>query len=80
MSAEYTIIVRQSTGTYIAKALGHKPSASCTAGAKQAAEALVGKLGLPPCELQEKKSTLPYGYSCFFHPGISPSRTDASTF
>ena len=40
-----TINVRQGTGTYAAKAPGHKATASCTTGARQAAESLAKKLG-----------------------------------
>lgn len=69
-SQAITINVRQSTGTYIAKASGHKPSASCTTGPNHAAEALVNKLGMAPGLLQEQsKEGLPYGSSRFTHPG-----------
>lgn len=72
-----TINVRQSTGTYIAKAKGCKLSASCTSGPAQAAEALVHKLGLSPDLLQETTSQdLDYGCSRFQHPGCSS--TDAA--
>ncbi|MDH0894657.1 MULTISPECIES: hypothetical protein [unclassified Pseudomonas] len=65
-----TINVRQNSFTYIAKAKGFKPSASCTAGARQAAEALARKLGLAPGVLQEQQDAdLAYGCSRFVHPG-----------
>ncbi|MNJ42921.1 hypothetical protein D3C77_379030 [compost metagenome] len=65
-----TINVRQSTGTYIAKAKGCKLSASCTAGPAQAAEALAHKLGLASDLLQEVRGRdLGYGCSRFEHPG-----------
>lgn len=71
MHAESIMInVRQSTGTYIAKAKGHKPSASCSAGPRQAAEALATKLGLSFDQLQEQHyDGLAYGCSRFIHPG-----------
>lgn len=70
MPAEVMINVRQSTGTYIAKASGHKPTASCTAGAAQAAESLAKKLGLAPGMIQEQsREGLDYGCSRFTHPG-----------
>lgn len=46
------ITVRFTSNTYLAKAKGHKASASCTAGPRQAAEALARKLGLDPSQLQ----------------------------
>lgn len=65
-----TINVRQSTGTYLAKAKGHKPSASCSTGPAQAAEALVRKLWLAPGVLQEgDREGLAYGCYRFEHPG-----------
>jgi hypothetical protein len=71
-----TINVRQSTGTYIAKAKRCKLSASCTAGPAQAAEALAHKLGLAPGLLQEAPSRdLGYGCSRFEHPGCSSNDT-----
>lgn len=71
-----TINVRQSNGTYIAKASGHKPSASCTAGADHAAEALAKKLGMAPGLLQEQsREGLPYGSSRFTHPGELATNT-----
>lgn len=69
-STAITINVRQTTGTYAAKAHGHKPTATCTCGARQAAEALVSKLGLAPGLLQEQSNVeLAYGCSRFTHPG-----------
>lgn len=71
-----TINVRQSTGTYIAKASGHKPTASCTTGAGQAAESLSRKLGLAPGLLQEQpRDGLGYGCSRFTHPGELATNT-----
>lgn len=65
-----TINVRQSTGTYIARARGYKPTASCTSGAAQAAGALARKLGLAPDLLQEHpRKGLDYGCSRFTHCG-----------
>lgn len=71
MSVKPIIInVRQATGTYIAKAKGYKPSASCTAGPAQAAEALVRKLGLVLGQCVEgPREGLGYGCSHFTHPG-----------
>lgn len=65
-----TINVRQGTGTYAAKAPGHKATASCTTGARQAAESLASKLGLAPGILQEQTlDGLDYGCARFIHPG-----------
>lgn len=65
-----TINVRQSTGTYFAKANGHKATASCTTGPIQAAESLARKIGLAPNMIQEQqRDGLVYGYSRFTHPG-----------
>ena len=70
LAKSIAIKVRQSTGTYIAKASGHKPTASCTTGATQAAENLAKKLGLAPGLLQEQPSEgLDYGCSRFTHTG-----------
>jgi len=71
MSVEPVIInVREYTGTYIAKAAGLKPTASCTAGPRHAAEPLVKKLGLAPGLIQEQsREGLAYGCSRFAHPG-----------
>lgn len=63
-----TINVRQSTGTYIAKANGHKPTASCTTGPTQAAESLARKIGLAPSMLREQqRDGLGYGCSRYTH-------------
>lgn len=71
-----TINVRQSTGTYIAKASGQKPTASCTTGAAQAAESLVKKLGLAPGLLQVQPSEgLDYGCSRYTHTGELATNT-----
>jgi hypothetical protein len=67
MHADSIVIdVRQSTGTYIAKAKGYRPTASCSAGPRQAAEALATKLGQSPVLLQEQRCDgLEYGKSRF---------------
>lgn len=71
-----TINVRQKTGTYIAKASGHKPTASCTAGPAQAAESLAKKLGLAAGLLQEQpRDGLGYGCTRFAHPGELATNT-----
>lgn len=71
-----TINVRQNTGTYIAKASGHKPTASCTTGPAQAAESLAKKLGLAPGMLQEQsREGLGYGCSRFTHCGELATNT-----
>ncbi|ENQ6410915.1 hypothetical protein L5T15_000958 [Pseudomonas aeruginosa] len=71
-----TINVRQTTGTYVAKAPGLKPTASCTTGPRQAAESLAKKLGLVPGLLQEQLNAgLGYGCSRFAHPGELATNT-----
>ncbi len=73
------INVRQSTGTYLAKAKGYKPSASCSTGPAQAAEALVRKLGLAPDLLEEVTGTnLPYGRRQYQHPGTEATNTSGN--
>lgn len=47
-----TISVRFSTGTYVARAKGHKQTASCTENAYRAAERLTEKLGMDPKTLE----------------------------
>ncbi|HBN9702552.1 TPA: hypothetical protein L3939_003755 [Pseudomonas aeruginosa] len=47
-----TISVRFSTGTYVARAKGHKQTASCTENAYRAAERLTEKLGMDPKALE----------------------------
>lgn len=77
MPAELIINVRQGNGTYIARAKGFKQSASCTAGAAQAAQALLCKLNLKTNLLQEQPNTgLGYGCSLFTHPGFQPEAGD----
>jgi hypothetical protein len=44
--ASTVISVRYTQGTYVARAKGHKPTASCVYDAGLAAKALVRKLGL----------------------------------
>ncbi|MDD0985306.1 MULTISPECIES: hypothetical protein [Pseudomonas] len=74
-----TISVRQSTGTYIAKANGHKATASCTTGPIQAAESLARKIGLAPSMIQEQqRDGLGYGCSRFTHPGELATNTSDS--
>lgn len=59
MSVE--IIVRANNGTYTARAIGHKATASRSEGARQAAMALLLKLNLSAGQLQEQPATdLPY--------------------
>lgn len=71
-----TINIRQNTGTYIAKAQGHKPTASCSVGPRQAAESLANKIGLAPGMLQEQsRDGLGYGCSRFTHPGYLATNT-----
>lgn len=79
-SSPITINVRQSTGTYIAKASGHKPTASCTTGPAQAAESLARKLGLALGMLQEQpRDGLSNGSSRFTHPGELATNTSDNT-
>jgi len=52
------IIVRYSTGTHVARARGHKVTASCTESAKRAAERLADKLGHNPDLVQLEDSDI----------------------
>ncbi|HEJ6164827.1 TPA: hypothetical protein SL829_002156 [Pseudomonas aeruginosa] len=62
---------RYTTGTYVATAKGHKGTTSNTISARQAAEAMVRKLGLAPELLVEKERDLidPRERTTFTHPG-----------
>lgn len=61
------IIVRPTLGSYNARAIGHKGTASRSEGARQAADALVFKLNLGAGKLQEQADTvLPKGRQRFF--------------
>lgn len=66
-----TILARYATNTYVARAQGHKGTASCTEGARAAAAALVRKFGLDPTLLQEQQNDLvsPNKVVVFSHPG-----------
>lgn len=64
------IIVRQATGTYVARAKGHGVTASCTESARQAAFACARKLGLDPALLQEQPDLLGGQQSLFIHAGV----------
>jgi len=66
------IIARYATNTYVARAKGHKGTASCTEGARAAAAALVRKFGLDPALLQEQHNDLisPNKVVVFSHPGM----------
>lgn len=46
-----TITVRYTQGTYVARAKGHKPTASCVYDAGIAAQALARKIGIEPAQL-----------------------------
>lgn len=60
------IIVRPTLGSYTARAKGHKVTSSRSEGARQAAEALLRKLGLGGGELREQPSAnLPQGQQGF---------------
>ncbi|MCM2317979.1 MAG: hypothetical protein NDI93_01460 [Pseudomonas sp.] len=51
MSVEQvTITVRYAQGTYVARAKGHKGTASCTHSTEIAAHALARKLGFDPAQ------------------------------
>lgn len=66
MSDQIEIIIRQTMGTYTARAKGYKGTASRSEGARQAAEALVRKLELCEGELREAPATeLGHGYQRF---------------
>jgi len=45
---QVTITVRYAQGTYVARAKGHKPTASCTHSTEVAAKTLARKLGFDP--------------------------------
>ena len=64
------IIARFTTGTYVARAIGRKCSASNTIGAREAAEAVCAKLGLDAAMLQEQPDLLGNQQSLFVHPGV----------
>jgi len=66
------ILARYASNTYVARAKGHKGTASCTEGARAAAVALARKLGLDPALLQEQQSDLlsPNKVMMFSHPGV----------
>lgn len=60
------IIVKPTLGSYMARAKGHKVTASRSEGQLQAAAALLRKLGLTDGQLQEQDgSHLPQGQSLF---------------
>ncbi|MDA7086538.1 hypothetical protein PH586_09120 [Pseudomonas sp. SA3-5] len=65
------ILARYATNTYVARAKGHKGTASCTESARAAAAALARKLGLDPALLQEQQNDLvsPNKVMVFSHPG-----------
>jgi len=66
------IHARYATNTYVARAKGHKGTASCTESARAAAAALARKLGLDPAQLQEQQNDLinPNKVMVFSHPGV----------
>lgn len=59
MEPAVIITVRYSTGTHVARARGHKVTASCTESARRAAERLAEKLGHNPdlVQLEDSDST-----------------------
>jgi hypothetical protein len=65
------ILARYAGNTYVARAKGHKGTASCTESARAAARALASKLGLDPALLQEQQNDLisPNKVMVFSHPG-----------
>lgn len=65
------ILVRYASNTYVARAKGHKGTASCTEGARAAATAMARKLGLDPALFQEQHNDLisPNKVMVFSHPG-----------
>jgi len=65
------IRTRFTTGTYVATVRGEKRTASNTISARQAAEAMVRKLGLDPAHLVEKERDVidPKDRVTFTHPG-----------
>lgn len=64
------IIVRFTTGTYVARARGRGVTASCAESARQAAVACARKLGLDPKLLQEQPDLLGKEQSLFVHAGV----------
>lgn len=67
MSVEQvTITVRYSQGTYVARAKGHKSTASCTHSTEVAAHALARKLGFDPQQHWASTSHRPDGSAYLF--------------
>ncbi len=64
------IVARLTTGTYVARAKGHKVTASCAEGPRAAARAVARKLGLDPESLQEQTDLFAAGLTVFIHPGV----------
>lgn len=64
------IVVRFTTGTYVARARGRGITASCAESARQAAFACARKLGLDPAALREQPDLLGKEHSMFVHPGV----------
>ncbi len=58
MRTQVEILIRYSTGTYVARVKGHKQTASCTVSALEAAKVMARKLDLDPEFLQEQQNDL----------------------
>ncbi|MNZ06737.1 hypothetical protein D3C78_234940 [compost metagenome] len=69
MSEITTITVRYSQGTYVARAKGHKATASCTHSTEVAAKALARKLGFDPEQNWAGTSHRPTGSAYLFAKG-----------
>lgn len=70
MSVEQvSITVRYSHGTYVARAKGHKGTASCTHSTEVAAYALARKLGFDPQQHWASTSHRPDGSAYLFAKG-----------
>jgi hypothetical protein len=75
------ITVRYTSNTYVARAKGHKGTASCTIDARQAAEAMARKLKLDPKQLiyVTDHGGKDFSSHVFNHPGEPSQQTNNSS-
>lgn len=74
------ITVRYTSNTYVARAKGHKGTASCTINARQAAEAMARKLNIDPKQLiyVTDHGGKDFSSHVFNHPGEISQQTNTS--